>query len=181
MRIISNNDAKIMKSYAFNQQFSDVTFVVEGKKICCHKVILSAQCKYFENMFTSEMLESHSKEIQITDISIATFSALIKYIYGQNVELDEDLAKDLFRLADKWNIIGLRDKCEKYLMHIISLENFKELAQLAESLGTPKLMDVAMKFALKHLKDLEKSSALYSLPNSILVKALFKAVESSKK
>jgi len=124
------------------------------------------------------MLESHSKEIPITDISVPTFAALIKYIYGQDVELDEDLGKDLFKLADKWNIVGLRDKCEKYLMYIISLENFKELAQLAESLSTPKLMDVAMEFALKHLKDLEKSATLYSLPNSILVKALFKAVES---
>lgn len=53
MRIISNHDAKIMKLYAFNKQFSDVTFVVEGQKFCCHKVILSSQCKYFENMFTS--------------------------------------------------------------------------------------------------------------------------------
>ena len=125
-------------------------------------------------------MESHSKEISITDISIRTFTALIKYIYGQDVELDEDLGKDLFRLADKWNMVGLRDKCEKYLMHIISLENFREIAQLAESLGTPKLIDVTMEFALKHLKDLEKSSTLYSLPNSILVKALFKAVESKE-
>ena len=53
LKRISNNDAKIMKFYAFNEQFSDVTFVVEGEKFPCHKVILSAQCKYFENMFLS--------------------------------------------------------------------------------------------------------------------------------
>ena len=96
------------------------------------------------------------------------------------MELDEGLGKDLFKLADKWNITKLREKCEKYLMHIISLDNFREIAELAESLNTPKLMDVVLDFATKNLKGLEEASTLYSLPSSILVKALFKAVESKE-
>jgi len=176
LKKILNNDAKIMKPYAFNEQFSDVTFIVEGEKFPCHKVILSSQCKYFENMFLSSMVESQAKEIQISDVESQTFRALVKYIYGQDVELDENLGKNLFKLADKWNITKLREKCEKYLMHIISLENFREIAELAESLNTPKLMDVALDFATKNLKGLEEASTLYSLPNTLLVKALFKAV-----
>jgi len=176
LKRISNNDAKIMKLYAFNEQFSDVTFIVEGEKFNCHKVILSSQCKYFENMFLSSMIESQAKEIQVPDVESSTFQALIKYIYGQDVELDEKLGKDLFRLSDMWSITKLREKCEKYLMHIISLENFREIAELAESLNTPKLMDVVLDFATKNLKGLEEASTLYSLPNTLLVKALFKAV-----
>jgi hypothetical protein len=94
------------------------------------------------------------------------------------VELDEELAKNLFKLSDKWNITDLREKCEKYLMYIISLENFKEIAELAENLSTPKLMDAVLDFSVKNLKDLEKKSILYILPNTILVKALFKALET---
>ena len=38
----------------FNEKtFSDVIFVVQGVDIPAHKSILSARCKFFENMFTS--------------------------------------------------------------------------------------------------------------------------------
>jgi len=42
-----------MKNMLFNKLHSDICFEVEGQELFCHKIILTARCKYFQNMFSS--------------------------------------------------------------------------------------------------------------------------------
>jgi hypothetical protein len=44
-----------------SEDFSDITFVVEGRRVFAHKSILCARCEYFRHMLQSGMAESRQK------------------------------------------------------------------------------------------------------------------------
>jgi hypothetical protein len=47
-----------IRDYANSLEFSDITFVVEGKKFFAHKLILSLLSERFKAMFSIGMTES---------------------------------------------------------------------------------------------------------------------------
>ena len=49
--------AKDYRKLVNDKHFSDVEFIVEGKKVYGHKVILAARCDYFRAMFCDNMRE----------------------------------------------------------------------------------------------------------------------------
>ena len=85
-------------------------------------------------------MESQSTKIPIFGVKAFTFKgkalfflifysflALLDYIYCREVILSEDLALNLFELADQWIIPDLRDKCEQFLAHNLTEENHEKL------------------------------------------------------
>lgn len=65
-----------------SEMYSDITFIVEGKKCNAHKAILAAQSPYFQAMLYGNLKESSLKEIELKEISACAFEAVLKYIYG---------------------------------------------------------------------------------------------------
>lgn len=62
---------------------TDVTLKTEaGYKIKCHRLILSANCEYFNVMFTGQLRESRQKEITIHNIDDTTLSSIVDYCYS---------------------------------------------------------------------------------------------------
>ena len=45
---------------------SDVTIIVQGKKIYAHKFVLFSRCNHFIRMFNHSMKESTTNEINLT-------------------------------------------------------------------------------------------------------------------
>lgn len=66
-------------------EFSDVTFVVEGRRIYGHRLILCLVSDCFRAMFTAGFRESTEKEIQIPNCSYEAFYAMMVYIYTSRV------------------------------------------------------------------------------------------------
>ena len=60
-----------------NPQFSDVTFVVEGRSVHAHKFILFARSEYFRRMFTSGYREASESTITIPDVREASPSPAV--------------------------------------------------------------------------------------------------------
>ena len=120
------------------------------------------------------MSESQNKTLTISEVQETTFAAFLEYIYGHEVQLNDKLARELFELADKWSMVTLLQDCERFLMETLSVENFYEISVLAEKLWASKLTDALVDFGLKNLEELEKSEDLYKIPQSILVKTVFK-------
>merc|ERR1712070_785580 len=62
--------------------FSDITFVVEGKKIYAHKAILVAQCEHFRAMFSeaSRFKEASQAEVEIPEWTHAAFFAMLEWL-----------------------------------------------------------------------------------------------------
>ncbi len=53
------------------------------------------------------------------------FLAIIKYIYCQEIELTEDLAPGIIKVADRFMLVELKRGCQDFQMRIL-LEKWKK-------------------------------------------------------
>ena len=64
-----------------NEQFSDISFLVEGRTVHAHKFILFARCEYFRRMFTGGYKESTDPCVPIADVSFDVFLCILTFLY----------------------------------------------------------------------------------------------------
>ena len=70
-------------------------------------------------MFEADMKEKHQKVVEINDMTPATVGILLKYLYCRELrEIHENaqMAVDLLRAADKYNIKDLQQTCETIIL-----------------------------------------------------------------
>ena len=83
--VTESNSLKLMErrlGHFFNdEEFADVTFVVQGQRVYGHKMVLSIVSDCFRAMFSAGFRESAEMEIVIPDCSHAAFLAVMEYIY----------------------------------------------------------------------------------------------------
>jgi len=173
-----------MSQLYLSSMYSDVVFVIQEKKIFAHKLVLGTRCQYFSNMFSSGMLESNQKEIEIPDCKAATFEALLKYIYCDELDFTEDLALDLLVLSNKWLFKELEEDCEEFLADTMTLENAIDRAELANKFEAGILTNAVIEFIIQNLDELEKKGDLHEMPPAVNVKVMVelkKRVEEKKK
>jgi len=116
-----------LKSLLCSEDFTDVTFIVEGEKFNAHRVILSARCDYFRALLYGGMKESNSmEEIVLPDTPLTSFRVLLEYLYTGMIYLKdskEDDLIDLLGLAHKYGLLALQSAIGVYLESIISVGN----------------------------------------------------------
>lgn len=64
---------------------SDVTFVVEGRRIDAHRCLLLARCEPLANMLDGPMREATAGEVEIPDVSYEVFKAFLEFLYTDEV------------------------------------------------------------------------------------------------
>lgn len=59
-------------------------------------------------MLESDMKEANTGVIEINDFDVKTIEAFVKYLHFKMVDNLSDVALDLFKLADMYNVSGLK-------------------------------------------------------------------------
>ncbi|KAK1697575.1 hypothetical protein QYE76_014272 [Lolium multiflorum] len=132
----------------FHQQFgellrsgtgADVTFLVSGESFPAHKLILSVRSPVFLAEFFGQMKEKCSGHVEVKDMDMAVFKAMLHFIYTDTVpELDQRLeevatmAQHLLVAADRYRLDRLKMICESKLSGRISVETAATTLALAE-------------------------------------------------
>eukprot|EP00742_Colponemidia_sp_Colp-10_P003006 GILJ01003208.1.p1 GENE.GILJ01003208.1~~GILJ01003208.1.p1 ORF type:complete len:537 (+),score=47.89 GILJ01003208.1:88-1698(+) len=75
-----------LHAYLNNPDFSDITFLVEGRPLYAHKVILSVLSERLRAMFSSGMKESRCPEIVIPDVRYSVFYCMCHFLYTGEVQ-----------------------------------------------------------------------------------------------
>jgi hypothetical protein len=68
-----------LRAMVNNPTFSDVTFVVEGREIYAHKLML-VRCEYFHSLFMGSMREASQNSITIAQVRYPIFLSLLEYL-----------------------------------------------------------------------------------------------------
>jgi len=76
--------------------------------------------------------------------------------------------------ANKWLLTQLQEQCEVFLGENLTVENFSQIANLAQTFPTIYLMNYVLDFGTKHLERLEEKEDLYKLDQCTLVNFIFK-------
>lgn len=137
--------------------FADIVFVVQGEEISAHKGLIASRSKFFEHMFFSGMVESQASKIEIIDMKPDTFKALLGYLYLNEIELNKERASELLEMSDKYLLDDLKTLCEQYLSQIISLQNFIDLAEMAERFEATLLQENIISYAISRLDQLNNN------------------------
>jgi len=136
---------RVMSEYLNKQQFSDVTFVVEGRRLHAHRILLTLFSDYFRRAFACGMRETFEPEIVIDGTPHETFFALLEFLYTGKLRLSEAQQNDdcflmgLLRAADQFCVDCVKQMCEKHLSSLVDVENVEGLLQEAERFQATQL------------------------------------------
>lgn len=88
--------------------FVDVTLIVEGRRLDCHKVVLSACSSYFEHILRDHSSHPHPL-ILLHDLPYSAVEALVTFMYRGEVNVSHEQLAALFRVAETLRVKGLAD------------------------------------------------------------------------
>ena len=125
----------VTKSSTFSDIPSDVSFddSIDAKRsVSAHKVILSAASPFFYKMFQGNWKERDSKRLPIPgDFHLEVFQAVISFLYGEQVEIEEDALLELYKAAHYLQMDNLKDAITEGLK-IWSLSSKGHIVTLCE-------------------------------------------------
>lgn len=121
--LLSSQSSALYRS----QEFTDVTFNVDGSKIFAHRVVLAARSEYFRALLYGGMRETNPEtEIEVKDTTASAFDALLKYVYSGKIFLSdykEETILELLSLAHKYGFLALESALQGYLKSVLSIRN----------------------------------------------------------
>jgi hypothetical protein len=136
-----------LKYHYLDPTLSDITLIIDGKRLPSHKFVLSAKSEVFKAMLFGDLMESNATEVEIKDTTSEAFETLLKYCYFESFALDDnndyEMAFDVFKIAHRFQFKRLMILIEEELIKLISIENlvffyefskFYELNDLMKSL-----------------------------------------------
>ncbi|XP_071033425.1 speckle-type POZ protein B-like [Parasteatoda tepidariorum] len=133
----------------------DVKIRVEDEIVQAHKSILAARSPVFHAMFQLDMVEAKAGIVDIQDVDIDTFKVFMNYIYCDTVDkMDYDGAKNLLIVAEKYEVLRLKEMCGSFLKSEISDRNACEIAALADMVSHKGLKSFAIDFIADHSKNI---------------------------
>lgn len=136
-----------------NQIRCDVQFYFEnGDHIGGHVNILAARSSVFSAMFQHQMAETKTGQVDIFDIQPEIFQQLLHFIYSGRIgiPLNEDNAKSLYEVADKYCIEDLKEKCVDFLRHCVDFNNAIDVVVWADLHSVESIKEIAVKKIVDH-------------------------------
>ncbi|KAK9073178.1 hypothetical protein SSX86_007502 [Deinandra increscens subsp. villosa] len=121
-----------------------------------NKAVLASRSPVLRAMLETEMEESLSGTIKLSDVSYDALRAFVTYLYTAEACLDDDIACNLLILADKYEVKHLKTYCEKFLISKLIWENSLISYSFAHQHNAPNLLDAALSLILDNMDKLSK-------------------------
>ena len=143
---VNGNMTDHYKQLMESKSLSDITIDVKGQKFEAHKLVLAARSPVFLAMFQNDLMEKKTNTLDIEDIEPTVFAEVLRFIYTDEVNKLDELAKELLAAADKYMLDLLKVKCERSLARTITLKNCCELLILTNLHSAENLKKVLLDF-----------------------------------
>ncbi|KAL2340379.1 hypothetical protein Fmac_008319 [Flemingia macrophylla] len=95
----------------------DVVFIVQGRPIQAHRVILSARSSFFKKKFTTVWKERSEVRFSRERLSYPALYSLIHFFYSDRLEIAIDDMEDLVRICKVCKCESLQKVLEKEVIH----------------------------------------------------------------
>ncbi|CAH1773134.1 unnamed protein product [Owenia fusiformis] len=111
-------EAKLKKMFLNKPLLADIVFLIEGTKVFAHKTVVTTRCEVFAAMFSGHYTETSQgscTEVEISGTSLATFLALLEYLYTDHSPIEENDSIEILVLANQYCQTRLINLCELYI------------------------------------------------------------------
>uniref|UniRef100_A0A0K0F3D5 Speckle-type POZ protein-like (inferred by orthology to a human protein) n=1 Tax=Strongyloides venezuelensis TaxID=75913 RepID=A0A0K0F3D5_STRVS len=161
-----------------SSSFYDCVIKVEDKEIKAQKAILAVRSPAFHEIFTSASDESQTNIIEIKDFNVKVVENMLKFIYNDEVSDIEDMANEIFEIANKYKLDRLKAISEQSMCDSLTTDNVLERFALSDKYPTERLKKCCEELILKNMECLKKTKDwkkyIHSNP-SLLGRLLFKS------
>ncbi|KAI1703153.1 BTB/POZ domain-containing protein [Ditylenchus destructor] len=137
----------------FNEKIAlNRTVAINDEKIKVNQELLAAYSPYFSTLFfTEKFAEKGKDEVRLQDMKPAEFKEFISLLYPHYKPITEENKEYILKLADRFQVEWLTQRCEQYYLRRfkpalfpplrILLETLKETIRLADKYRLRKLMN----------------------------------------
>uniref|UniRef100_W5M3V4 Ankyrin repeat and FYVE domain containing 1 n=1 Tax=Lepisosteus oculatus TaxID=7918 RepID=W5M3V4_LEPOC len=165
------------------EQYSDLKVRVGEKEYRAHKFVLAARS---ETWSLANLATTTELDLSAPDAKPEVAMAMLRWAYTDELELKEDdvFLTDLMKLANRFQLQLLRERCEKGIMSSVNVRNCIRFYQTAEELSASTLMNYCAEIIASHWDDLRKedfstmsAQLLYKMIKSKTEYPLHKAIK----
>jgi hypothetical protein len=143
--VLDNPEAYVQDiEKSFNsEKFSNIKIVCCNETFFCHKIILASRSDVFATMFNMpSYTENQTGVVQVDDFDAKTMKIVLSYIYGNKINKnDGDI--DLLLAADKYNLPGLVQCCERSIISELFLNDAWEALLSSRLISYKSIFDAA--------------------------------------
>ncbi|XP_069748660.1 kelch-like protein 24 isoform X1 [Narcine bancroftii] len=158
-----------MSIFCQRKLFTDVVLRVERREFHCHRAILSANSIYFWTMFCTGLQESQQGIVDLKGVSADTMDCVLDHMYGGRLSIHEDNVQDLLEAADLFQMLGLRNRCEKFLEEHLDPCNCLGILSFANSFSIPALSEKSRQFLRESFTEVIQHEEFLQLPKAELL------------
>ncbi|CAF4625775.1 unnamed protein product, partial [Rotaria sp. Silwood2] len=173
--ILDESIGEIKQRYYYTREaladLHDVTIISEdGKKISCHKCILTSRLDYFRSMFLADWMESQSNsELKMT-IPSDLLEIIIDYLYTDNIsnKFNVEQLCQILVLSDQLLIERLKQICEFHIANLVTFRDAVELLQFSATYNAEQLKAFVQQFIGRNMATFLEARLLDNLDNELL-------------
>jgi hypothetical protein len=138
-----------LKSFreAFNDpSFSDVTFVVQGKRFHSHRAILACRSDVFKAMLFNGSKETFEREIAINDFDADHFEILLEFAYTGQTLMDSSHVLGVLQMANFYGFGDLEEECRSLAINFVDVDNVLPLLDTSMVLNEESVTEKCCNF-----------------------------------
>ena len=146
--------------------FPDLTLVVEGDRLPCHKHMMAAASDVFAAMLSMEKgKEAEEGEVNIPDFGLVPVEVMLDYVYSDDLSLspeqtaDKELLAEVVYIAEKYQILGLKVKAVEAALAILDVGNVSDFLVLGDRVSSERLKASCVTFATENIVSVRKTDS----------------------
>ncbi|KAL2310884.1 hypothetical protein Nmel_002563 [Mimus melanotis] len=171
--------AQSLKKEFDNPETADLKFLVDGKYIHVHKVLLKisvqslfmfCRCEHFRSI-----LNNDDEIIEMSEFSYPVYRAFLEYLYTDNIRLPPEDAIGLLDLATLYRENRLKKLCQQTIKQGICEENAIALLSAAVKYEAQDLEEFCFRFCINHLTVVTQTQGFADMDHDLLKNFISKA------
>ncbi|KAJ3643694.1 hypothetical protein Zmor_026390 [Zophobas morio] len=177
--VIINETSKLVNDFAslyLSEKLSNITLLVDNKRIFAHKVILAARSSYFENLLYEDGQEIEQTELTISlNTSADSFLAVLKFLYTGTITITPsnlDPTLDLIGLAHQCALTDLEVAIGQKIKPLLNHKNICSVLNTANLYNLVELRDACHVFMDQHASEILNNDCFKHLSQNSLIKLL---------
>ncbi|CAL9007438.1 unnamed protein product [Prunus brigantina] len=126
-----------------------------------HEAVLASRSPVFK-----ALLHNETKEIHICELWPQELGAFINYLYTAEICLDQQLARKLLVVAEKYQLHHLKDLCQKFLVSNLNWDNSLATYTFGHDHNDKQIIDAALMLITNNIEKLASSDEYAELKRS---------------
>ncbi|RCN51624.1 BTB/POZ domain protein, partial [Ancylostoma caninum] len=139
-----------------SELFTDCVIKVGSKEIKAHRCVLGQHSPVFRSMFNNEsMIEAREGIIDIQDAKYESVRAMVEFMYTGSMDtVDANSVDEVLAIADKYEVLPLKEQCERIISNTINQKNITSIAVFADTYSAVLLKQAVIRYLTVHHKNI---------------------------